>query len=203
MQKKEIGIVIGVALITGVFGGLIGANIPFEKSNEALIEDFYRTELAVQVSPHSLRKKLTKGESSVVLVDLRSQEEYETAHIITAVNVPAYKNPNESAYSDVERIVNSFTELRAENPDKDIVVYCYSTPCMTGRTIGKMLAEHDIYVKHLGIGWNDWKYDWDMWNHDGETKVNPFDYIASGAEPGTLKEGEHPEACPISGEFGC
>jgi len=196
MKRKEIGVYVTIALVAGMFGGIAGANIPFQKSNEALIEDFYRTEIATVVSPHSLRKKLTKGESNIVLVDLRSQEEYETAHIITAVNVPAYKNPNESAYSDVERIVNSFTELRAENPGKDIVVYCYSTPCMTGRTIGKMLTEHGIYVKHLGIGW-------DMWNHDGETKVNAVEYISSGAEPGTLPEGEHGEACPIGGEFGC
>lgn len=201
MGRKDLVIVGGIALIAGLFGGFLGEKTTPEISNEERIAEYYATEVAVTVSPHSLRKKM--GEGKVVLVDLRSQEEYEADHIITAVNVPAYKNANESAYGDVERIVQSFAELRAQNPNKDIVVYCYSRPCMTGRTIGNMLAEHGIYVKHLGIGWNEWKYGWDMWNHDGETKVNEADYRKSGAEPGILPTDEHPEACPIEGEFSC
>lgn len=81
-------------------------------------------------------------------------------------------------------------------------MYCYSGPCMTGRKIGKMLADQGIYVMHLGIGWQEWRYYWNLWNHDGETKVNPSDYIWSGPERGVFV-GEGGEACPIGGEFGC
>ena len=172
----------------------------FPQNENRLIKEFYEIENAVHVSPHSVRKHM--GDPDVVLVDLRSQEEYETAHIVGAASIPAYKDPATSAYGDVERIVGSFAELVQKNPDKDIVVYCYSMPCMTGRKIGLMLAEHDIYVKHLGIGWSEWRYYWNLWNHDGEKKVNPEDYIASGKEPGVFV-GEGGEACPIGGDFGC
>jgi len=37
---------------------------------------------------------------------------------------------------------------------------------MTGRKIGKMLAEKEIYVKHPNIGWNEWRYYWNLWNHE-------------------------------------
>ena len=164
-----------------------------------LIKDFYYTENAVHVSPHGLRKKMDQGDDSFILVDLRSQEEYEKEHVIGAVNIPAYADPDRSAYNEVDRIVNEFREL---SEDKTIIVYCYSTACMTGRKIGKMLAENDIFVAHRGIGWNEWRYAWDMWNHDGEAYVPWWDYIATGSEPGTPKVRELPSSCG-GGEFDC
>jgi len=58
---------------------------------------------------------------------------------------------------------------------------------MTGRKIGKLLAENGIYVKSLNIGWNEWRYFWDLWNHDSETPTDGKDYIVSGGIPDSLK----------------
>ena len=174
------------------------------KSEDNLIKDFYLTENAVHVSPHSIRKAMDKGDNNFILVDLRSQEEYEYEHIIGAVNIPAYKDLDTSAYGDVERIVNSFKELKSENLDKDIVVYCYSIACMTGRKIWNMLTENGIYVKHLNICWNEWRYFWTLWNHPHEWNVTGVDdYVVSGKEPGTPKVKVNSIACPIDNQFGC
>ncbi len=171
-----------------------------KRTAEDLIKDFYLTENAVHVSPHHLRKSMSEGQTDdYILVDLRSPEEYEKEHIITAINIPAYKDPNTSAYGDKERIVRQFRELP---PDKEIIVYCYSMPCMTGRKIGKMLAENGIYVKHLGIGWNEWRYSWNLWNHDSETPTVVENYISTSSEPGIPQAVELPSACG-EGEFGC
>ncbi len=144
---------------------------------------------------------MAKGDDSFILVDLRSQEEYEREHIIGAVNIPAYKTPDKSAYDDVERIVSEFSKLPK---DKDIIVYCYSMPCMTGRKIGQMLAEHGIYVMLLGVGWNEWRYYWGLWNHEHEWNItNVEDYVSSGKEPGILKERANSTTCPTENEFGC
>ena len=189
--------------LSGVLSTVAVLNLQ-SQDQEDLIKEFYLTENAVHVSPHSLRKAMDKDDSSFVLVDLRSQEEYEQEHIVGAVSIPAYKDPDTSAYSDVERIVNSFNELKANNPDKEIIVYCYSIPCMTGRKIGKMLAENGIYVKHLGIGWNEWRYFWNLWNHEHEWNItNADDYIAIGREPGIPKIKSKSTACPIDNQFGC
>ena len=205
-MKQSFKIII-LAIVFGALAGILSAFIVLNfqtPSQENLIKDFYLTENAVHVSPHGIRKSMDKGENSFILVDLRSQEEYEREHIIGAVNVPAYKDPDTSAYGDVERIVNSFKELKSQNSDKDIIVYCYSMPCMTGRKIGQMLAEEGIYVQHLEIGWNEWRYFWTLWNHEGEwdiTDVN--DYIATGKEPGTPKVKINSSVCPINNQFGC
>ncbi len=195
-----------VVLFSVVLGAVIGAaaavfiqNIMPPDEN-TLIRDFYLTENAVHVSPHSIRKEIGFGPASFVLVDLRSQEEYEKEHIIGAINIPAYKDKDTSDYGAVERIVGGFAKLPK---DKDIIVYCYSTPCMTGRKVGKMLAERGIYVKHLGIGWNEWRYYWNLWNHEHEWNVTTvLDYVANGTEPGVFK-GPKANATCGRGEFGC
>ena len=193
-----------------IIGALIGATIMYfgmstsKITDEDRIAEFYATETAVLVSPHGLRGKMDKGVETFVLVDVRSQEEYEEEHIIGAVSVPAYKDRYTSAYGDVERIVASFRELEGLHPNKDLIVYCYSIPCMTGRKVGNMLAEHDIYVKELGVGWNEWRYDWTAWNHPHEWDItNPEEYIATGSEPGRPILRDNREACPINNEFGC
>ncbi|HLB50646.1 MAG TPA: rhodanese-like domain-containing protein [Patescibacteria group bacterium] len=173
-------------------------------SKDDLIASHYATENAVRVSPHSIRKMMDKGEANYVLVDLRSAQEYEREHIVGAVNIPAYKDPDTSAYDDVERIVSSFRTLIENNPGKDIIGYCYSIPCMTERKIGNMLVAHGIYIKELNIGWNEWRHFWTLWNHEHEwANVKVEDYIASGKEPGVPKIKKDSTVCPIEGDFGC
>lgn len=193
-------------VISAIAGGLIGGGTVLavqhftKPSSDDLIKEFYDIENAAYVSPHSLRQKMSRGETdSFVLVDLRSPQEYEKEHVVTAVNIPAYKDPNTSAYEETERIIGQF---RALPNNKELIVYCYSMPCMTGRKIGKMLADNNIFVKHLGIGWNEWRYFWNLWNHDGETPTSVSDFIVSGKEPGTIKSTELPSPCG-EGDFGC
>lgn len=193
-------------LLSAVVGALVGSGVTTVTtpkkipSTQDRIKEFYEIENAVHVSPHSLRTKMTKGDtSSYVLVDLRSPQEYEKEHVATAINIPAYKDPNTPAYEEKDRIISAFHALPKE---KDIIVYCYSMPCMTGRKIGKMLAENEIYVKHLGIGWNEWRYYWNLWNHDGESLTKMEDYIVTGTEAGLPKGGTVLTPC-TEGEFGC
>lgn len=198
-------IVLSVILgaVSGALAGFFVAQPKTQslKSQEDLIKDFYFTESAVHISPHHIRKAMDKGDDSFILVDLRSQEEYEREHVTGAINIPAYKDPETSAYGDKERIVGEFSKLQK---GKDIIVYCYSMPCMTGRKIGKLLAENGIYVKHLGIGWNEWRYFWNMWNHEHEWDATDVeDYVTSGEEPGVPKTNEDSKGCPIEGDLGC
>lgn len=190
-------------LISGSAGWFVYNHLTKKPTKQELITEFYAVENAVHVSPHSIRKSMDKGEQSVILVDLRSRQEYEKEHIVGAVNIPAYSDPDTSAYGDVDRIVTAFKNLPQ---DKDIVVYCYSIPCMTGRKVGQMLVEHGIYVKHLGIGWNEWRYFWNLWNHEHEwEKTQVADYITTGSEPGVSKHKEVNPLTPCSADnqFGC
>ena len=202
--KKSIIIALIVSvLISSIISGFIFWKTQ-PKSENDYIKEFYYTENAVHISPHSIRKSLSKGDTNFILVDLRSQEEYEKEHIVGAVNIPAYKDKDNSDYGAVSRIVFSFEKLKQENPDKDIIIYCYSIPCMTGRKIGKMLVDNEIYVKHLGIGWNEWRYFWNQWNHEHEwNQTDVMDYVWSGNDPGIPKQKDIKKSCSLSDEVGC
>ena len=192
-----------LAFIFGIIGALLVSSIQnfIPKNNNDLIKEFYLVENAVHVSPHSIRKAMDKGDQKFILVDLRSQEEYEKEHIVGAVSIPAYKDKDTSDYGSVERIVGDFLKLPK---DKNIIVYCYSMPCMTGRKIGLMLVDHGIYVKHLGIGWNEWKYDRTGWNHEHEWNITKAeDYIATGKDPGVPVLRVNSTVCSVNNEFGC
>ncbi|MBS3060633.1 MAG: rhodanese-like domain-containing protein [DPANN group archaeon] len=204
-MKPQMQVLLMAVVVAAVVGSLVTlALTQQQKSQDQLIKEFYDIENAVHVSPHSIRKHMGPSQD-FALVDLRSQEEYEREHIIGAVSIPAYKDPETSAYGDVERIVNSFKALQESNPGKDIIVYCYSIPCMTGRKIGGMLAENGVYVQHLGIGWNEWRYFWQLWNHEHEwNQTDVMEYIYSGPEPGIPKgSNATSKFCPIDNEFGC
>ncbi|MCC6639088.1 rhodanese-like domain-containing protein [Candidatus Falkowbacteria bacterium] len=199
---KQIILVIMAIVVTGV-GSSLGTAYFLKKdlaSKESLVAAFYATENAVSVSPHGLRGKMDKGDTSFILVDLRSQEEYEKEHIIGAINIPAYKNKTKSAYDEVDRIVSSFKALPQ---DKEIIMYCYSIPCMTSRKVGDMLAKEGIYAKHLNIGWNEWRYFWNLWNHEHEWNATKAeDYIMKGKEPGTPQIRDYDYKCG-DGELSC
>jgi len=148
------------------------------------------------VSPRDVREALDTDTQRFILVDLRSSEEYEEEHIVGAISIPAYTDINAQTYTDTSRIIEQFKRLHLQQPEKDIIVYCHSTSCMTNRTIGLTLAKEGVYVKQMSIGWNDWRYFWTLWNHKHEWgKIYSEDYVARGTEPGILKKKETPSPC--------
>jgi rhodanese-related sulfurtransferase len=143
-----------------------------------LIRMYYEIENATVISPHSLRKRIKERESNFILVDLRSCVEYQSGHISGAINIPVYKDPNTPAYEEKERIVSEFKKIVDQNSGNEIIVYCYSKYCMSGKKVGKMLSEKQIFVKHLALGWNEWRYHWNIWNHEHEwNETSVFDYV--------------------------
>jgi hypothetical protein len=53
---------------------------------------------------------------------------------------------------------------------------------MTGRKVGKILANNGIFVKHLNIGWNEWRHDWNAWNHEHEWNTTTVQNYLEGSE---------------------
>jgi rhodanese-related sulfurtransferase len=168
------------------------------KSTEDLRKDYYFTETATLVSPHTMRLNMDKGQVDFVLVDVRAAEDYQRGHIKGAINIPFDGKPES---------VNKFRKA-LEDGKKDrrsyAIVYCYSSACMLGRKTGQELAKQGISVKELSIGYNDWEQEHTVWNNPGEIyDIN--NYIISGGEPGELTPSKEflNRPCSVDDKFSC
>ena len=183
-------VVVALALISGLIGGLASQAIyqNWSETTNGRIKNLYEDEMAVFVSPTTLKKMIDQKDSSYTLVDLRSKAEYDKEHIITAINIPAVS-------MNADQIVAAFKKLPQ---NKQIIVHCYSASCTLGRHVGQLLAEHGIYVKELDIGWSEWRYFWPLWN-PGAKQNDGKPYIATGS----AASANQPITPCTSGEFGC
>ena len=158
---------------------------------------FYSHEVAFSVSPHTLRGQIDKKDSNLVIVDVRLQADYNKEHIIGSINIPV-SIPGESQLAQEKRIAAAFKKLGS----KEIVMYCYSAACMASRNVGNLLAQNGIVAKHLNIGWNEWKYDSQMWNNESEWgTLDISDYIETNSNA-TSSESESIVPCTNT-SLGC
>lgn len=189
------GFVLGIILASILF---IWMHSYYVSNNNQLIKNFYNLEVASNVSAHWLRKKIISWDKSFTLVDVRSEEEYLEWHIIGSINIPAYTWRDNLTHSSEDRILEEFEKL---GTDKEIITYCYSASCMTWRKIGQYLAQEWVYVKHLTIGWNEWRYHWTLWNYPHE-EDDTQKFISSWDKPWNF-EWVANDSCGISWDFGC
>lgn len=171
--------VLGAILVLAVYNKL-------EARPEARIFSYYHDEMATIVSPNTLKKWVDAGDTSYILVDLRSKPEYDKEHFKTAINIPA-------GSLSKEEIVSEFKKL---DQSKTIVIHCYSHSCTLGRTTGRLLSENGVFVKELSVGWSELRYFWSLWN-PGAKNEDGKSYIVSNPSATAL-----PVPC-TEGEFGC
>lgn len=103
-------------------------------------ERFFEDRLLYTLSPNDLDSMITNAKD-VVIVDLRSAEEYEKAHIPGAVNHPKEKW---SLTSPLDR-------------DKTNVMYCYNQQCHLAMKACLEFARKGFRVMELEGGWASWK----------------------------------------------
>lgn len=174
-------------LIISIIAGFLGAFI-FElfNNNNDLYYNYYLTKTTIEVSPHGLFRKISKGDDSFILVDVRTEFEYLRGHIVGAINIPVYSSPNYGdSLDNPDQIVASFKKLKEQYPNKTIIIYCSSAPCKTGAKTGLLLAKNNIHVKILALGWNELRYYPNLYMKDIELKTIDMEkFFTTGPEPG-------------------
>ncbi|MBX9809614.1 rhodanese-like domain-containing protein [Candidatus Gracilibacteria bacterium] len=191
-----IGGIVGASLIIGVYHTLDREKNPFL--------EYYTVENAVAVSPHDIKLQMDKGDEDFIIVDLRSRGEYSREHIKGAINIPG-SDGDKNALDQEKRIVDEFKKLPT---NKRIIVHCYTHYCMLAKHVGLMVAKEGINVHELNIGWNEWRYEWDLWNGNGTSKTIDINDYLEGTEvkkdttPKT-STGFFPAPCTADGLAGC
>jgi rhodanese-related sulfurtransferase len=177
-------------LIVGFGGAQIGIRWYESKHVETAndrVKSFYNDEMSTIISPINVRSLIDKKDTNYILVDLRTQPEFDAEHIITAINVPA-------GSMDEKQLLAAFSSLPK---DKQIIVYCYSASCTLGRQVGQFLANNGIFVRDMNVGWSEWKYYWGLWNPGQDPNVGKNYVIKSSSQKVT------PGGTCTDGKFGC
>lgn len=168
-----------------------------EMTESEKIAAYYANSAATLVSPHNIRERMSHHKEDYVLVDVRAEEDYLREHVVTAINIDTGR--------DLDVVLREFKTVIAENPDKEIIIYCYSAACMNGRKAGDFLAQNGVFVKEMTIGWNEWRYGWEMWNYETEWATYKVeDFTATGSEPGEVPaSAKSIKPCGVEGELSC
>jgi len=115
---------------------------------------------------------LKKRQDKVIIVDVRSEYEFQTLRMVGAINIPLSSL----------NFVKEMEQLRKSNPDKEIVTYCNGKTCKKSYKATQKCRDHHISnVTTFDAGIFDWarKYPQEAVLL-GETPVDPNKLIAKG-----------------------
>ena len=107
-------------------------------------KEFYEAKLSYEIDSWDLNEAMKNGES-VVVVDTRSPEAYETEHIPTAVNIP-HRTMSENSTHGLDK-------------SKIYVTYCDGIGCNASTKGALNLTRLGFEVKELLGGLDWWKRD--------------------------------------------
>ena len=193
-MKIDVKIVLPVLIVVSLATGMLGAkygiswyqNTHVETANDR-VKNYYNDEMTSIISPVDVRALIDKKDQNYVLVDLRTKAEYDSEHVITAINIPAVNLDESQLLAEFKMIPQS----------KKVIVYCYSASCTLGRQVGQFLANKGIYVRDMDIGWSEWRYYWGLWNPGEDPKAGD-NYIIKG-----ITNSPAPGGVCTQGKFGC
>lgn len=101
------------------------------------------SKLAVETDPSDVKLDLERGQTSFILLDVRSSKDYEECHLPEAVSLP-YRKINEVTTAALPK-------------DKVIVVYCWGVACNAATKAAARLSALGFRVKEMIGGIEYWR----------------------------------------------
>lgn len=141
-------------------------------------KDFFSVNSKNQiVDPYELLLRLKNHKNDFILIDLRTNQEYQKGHISTAINISGYKSPEDLTFSSDQkkRVKGMFSPLYSKG--KQIVLYAQTSYSQTPSLVANLIG-HTGQVSILGIGYNEWAHMKTLWVPEAEwSSINPDDFV--------------------------
>ena len=112
------------------------------RRNSIEAQNYFTKILAYTIGPIELKNLMDEGE--INLIDVRRLEDFQIAHIPSAISIPK------------DEIENNFDKISKEKVN---VVYCYNQQCHLGARAALILAEYSYPVVLLEGGFQVWTED--------------------------------------------
>jgi len=103
--------------------------------------EYFKAKLAYEMTPYALNSLLTKKAADILVLDVRSTEDFAFGHLPTALNIP---------------LADLAGKLSTLPKDKTIVTYCGNFTCALAPKAALALAEKGFRVMQLAGGFATW-----------------------------------------------
>lgn len=106
-----------------------------------------------------LASKLRKGDSDLVIIDIRGEKEYKAGHIVTSKNLPVYGSSDmvtEDGDLNAPVVKEAFSEYLSD--DKTLVIYAQNAYSTLPTAIASLFQEDGLKVKALAVGFEEWEF---------------------------------------------
>lgn len=160
--------------ITSFLGSVITSGVALFGFSSTIIAQFAAPKLQARADPPAqvaspkvvsterfdhllLASKLRKGEEDFLIIDVRSQKEYDAGHIVTAKNIPIYETEmiTDKGDLDTEKVLGSFEGIEK---DKLIILYGQNSYATIPSDTAFLLEKAGKSAKALAIGWEEWEH---------------------------------------------
>lgn len=169
-NPRHCGILFSISFLAGVALFLIilrilsnGLSISFSQkpSSTALIA--YENNRDHVFDPYMLTQKIKHGDTDFVLVDIRSAKEFNTSHIKSSVNIPAYTSVEkmDTGTENSQQIIKSFRSVARKNAI--IIVYGPTSFSQVTQNVVDLANKNHIKAMRLGVGWSEFRYFRNFW----------------------------------------
>lgn len=105
----------------------------------------------------------TSKRNEIVLLDVRSSEEYQKEHIVGALSYPLYMIQNEK----IKYVESESLSTEGIDKTKSIVVYGPSNSFQRQQAFVSELKKQGFNAKLLAVGWNELRHFQNMWIPEG------------------------------------
>ncbi|MFZ2206945.1 MAG: rhodanese-like domain-containing protein [Microgenomates group bacterium] len=101
--------------------------------------------------------------NQIVLIDVRSSQEYQKEHIVGALSYPLYTIQNEN----IKYIESELLSTDGLDKTKSIVIYGPSNAFQRQQAFVAELKKQGFNIKSLAVGWNELRHFQNIWIPEG------------------------------------
>ena len=112
------------------------------KLSPAQLKKYFGDKLAAELGLHNVKRLIDAGDTSFVVVDVRSADGYRGGHIPGAINIPFETLPS---------------RMKSLPKTKEIISYCWDVTCILSTKASYILASQGYVAREMIGGFETWK----------------------------------------------
>ena len=108
----------------------------------AALKAYYEAKLAAELGPHNVKRLIDMGRRDVVMLDVRTPDDFRKAHVPGAINIPFEELPE---------------RLKELPKTKEVISYCWDVTCLLSTKASYLLASRGYKAREMSGGIEAWR----------------------------------------------